>query len=161
MALIAPVLDNRTYEQLRDELVGRIPSVAPEWTDHNVSDPGIALLELFAHLGESLLFRFNQIPGATQLAFLRLLGVAPRSAQTASTLVQLTTERPDGVPVLPGTEARAGAVSFETDGEVVAWPLSAYAVGKVPAPEVEGDDAAARRERSRRGDALARLQAVT
>jgi predicted phage baseplate assembly protein len=161
MPLQGPILDNRSFEQLRDELVRRIPVFAPEWTDHNVSDPGIALLELFAYLGESLLFRFNQIPGATQLAFLRLLGVAPRSAQTASTLVQLTTERPDGVPVLPGTEARAGAVSFETDGEVVAWPLSAYAVGKVPAPEVEGDDPAARRERSRRGDALARLQAVT
>ncbi|HWC41348.1 MAG TPA: putative baseplate assembly protein [Actinomycetota bacterium] len=160
MALQGPILDNRSFEQLRDELVRRIPVFAPEWTDYNTSDPGIALLELFAYLGESLLFRFNQIPGATQLAFLRLLGVAPRSAQTASTLVQLTTERPDGVQVLPGTEARAGAVSFETDGEVVAWPLSAYAVGKVPAPEVEGNDAAARRERARRGDALARLQAV-
>ena len=46
MALIAPVLDNRTYEQLRDELVGRIPSVTPEWTNHNESDPGMALLAL-------------------------------------------------------------------------------------------------------------------
>src|SRR5512140_3006929 len=98
MPLPLPILDNRSFEQLRDELVRRIPVYAPEWTDHNTSDPGIALLELFAYLAESLLFRFNQIPESTQLAFLRLLGVAPRPAQVARTVLQLTTERPDGVP---------------------------------------------------------------
>jgi predicted phage baseplate assembly protein len=159
MALQGPVLDNRSFEQLRDELVRRIPVFAPEWTDHNTSDPGIALLELFAYLGESLLFRFNQIPEATQLAFLRLLGVAPRSARSARTLIQLTSDRPDGVPVSPGTEAKAGSVPFETETEVVAWPLTAYAVGKIPVADVVGDDAAARRENARRQDALARFQA--
>ena len=59
MALISPILDNRTFEQLRDELVNRIPVYTPEWTDFNESEPGIALLELFAYLGEALLFRFN------------------------------------------------------------------------------------------------------
>ena len=96
MTLIGPILDDRTYAQLSDELVKRIPVYAPEWTDHNESDPGIALLELFAHLGESLLFRFNQIPDATKVAFLRLLGVQPRPAQRARTLLALSTERPGG-----------------------------------------------------------------
>ena len=50
---------------LRDELVRRIPVYTPEWTDHNASDPGITLIELFSFLGENLLFRFNQIPEAT------------------------------------------------------------------------------------------------
>src|SRR5262245_27081775 len=106
MPLIGPVLDDRTYEQLKDELVKRIPVYAPEWTDHNESDPGIALLELFAYLGESLLFRFNQIPDATKIAYLRLLGLAPRSAQSARSLLALQTERPAGAQVLAGTEAR-------------------------------------------------------
>lgn len=65
MALISPILDDRTYEQLRQELVERIPAYAPEWTNHNESDPGIALLELFAYLGEAVLYQFNQIPDAT------------------------------------------------------------------------------------------------
>jgi hypothetical protein len=30
---------------------------APDWTDHDVSDPGITLLELFPFLGEQLDFR--------------------------------------------------------------------------------------------------------
>ena len=71
MALISPTLDNRSYEQLRDELIKRIPVYAPQWTNHNESDPGIALVELFAYLGESLLYRFNQIPDATKIEFLR------------------------------------------------------------------------------------------
>ena len=81
MALISPILDNRSYEQLREELLRRIPVYTPEWTDHNETDPGIALLELFAYLGESLLYRFNQIPDTTKIEFLRLLGVRPRPAR--------------------------------------------------------------------------------
>lgn len=146
MPLIGPILDDRTFEQLRDELVKRIPVYAPEWTDHNAGDPGIALLELFAHLGESLLFRFNQIPDATKVAFLRLLGVRPRPALTARTLLVLETERPEGVQVLRGAEARAGAVAFETDNEVVAWPLETLAVGKTPAPEAPGSAESRRRQ---------------
>ncbi|MFK0044416.1 putative baseplate assembly protein [Streptomyces sp. NPDC090741] len=146
MPLIGPILDDRTFEQLRDELVKRIPVYAPEWTDHNAADPGIALLELFAHLGESLLFRFNQIPDATKVAFLRLLGVRPRPALTARALLVLQTERPEGVQVLRGAEARAGAVSFETDNEVVAWPLETLAVGKTPAPEAPGPAESRRRQ---------------
>ncbi|MFJ9643402.1 putative baseplate assembly protein [Streptomyces sp. NPDC004244] len=147
MPLIGPILDDRTFEQLRDELVKRIPVYAPEWTDHNAGDPGIALLELFAHLGESLLFRFNQIPDATKVAFLRLLGVRPRPALTARTLLTLRTERPEGVQVLRGTEARAGAVPFETDDETVAWPLDTLAAGKTPvAPAPPGSGEGRRRD---------------
>jgi predicted phage baseplate assembly protein len=156
MALTRPILDDRSYEQLRDELVKRIPVFTPEWTDHNESDPGIALLELFAYLGESLLYRFNQIPDATKIAFLRLLGVQPRPAQVACTLLVLQTERPEGVQALRGREARAGALLFETDDEVYAWPLDAHAVGKVKAT-LPDDKALRAAEQRRWDDAVARL----
>ena len=42
-----PKLDVRSFEQLRDALLAEIPVHAPEWTDHDVSDPGVTLLELF------------------------------------------------------------------------------------------------------------------
>ena len=53
----APQLDTRTYDQLRRMLLERIPRYLPEWTDYNESDPGVTLLELFAFLTESLLYR--------------------------------------------------------------------------------------------------------
>jgi hypothetical protein len=35
----------------------RIPAHTPEWTDHNGSDPGVTLVQLFGWLSESDLFR--------------------------------------------------------------------------------------------------------
>ena len=88
MPLPTPILDDRSYQQLRDELVRRIPVYAPEWTDYNASDPGVTLIELFAFLGENLLYRFNQVPEATRLAFLRLLQIPLRPAVPVRRSVQ-------------------------------------------------------------------------
>ena len=47
-------VDVRSFDQLRDALLARVPVHAPEWADHDVSDPGITLLELFVSLAEAL-----------------------------------------------------------------------------------------------------------
>jgi hypothetical protein len=73
MPVPLPNLDDRSYEQLRSEALALLPSLQPEWTNHNPSDPGITLIELFAWLTEMLLFRVNQIPSANVERFLRLL----------------------------------------------------------------------------------------
>src|SRR5688500_19635500 len=90
MPIRNPILDDRSYQQLRDELIRRIPVYAPEWTDHNASDPGIALIELFAFLGENLLYRFNQIPEATYLRYLKLLHLPLRPATPARALLVMS-----------------------------------------------------------------------
>jgi hypothetical protein len=146
MPLNRPILDDRSYEQLRNELIRRIPVYAPEWTDHNASDPGITLIELFSFLGENLLYRFNQIPDATYLEFLRLLQIPVRPAQPASALLTMTTELAEGVRVALGTEAKAGGgIAFETLNEVRVLPLSCLAVAKTaqeaPDPETEQEEA--------------------
>src|SRR4249920_244656 len=137
MPLPSPILDDRSYQQLRDEMVRRIPVYAPEWTDHNASDPGVTLIELFAFLGENLLFRFNQIPESTKLQFLRLLDVPLQPASPADGFVAFTTELTAGVLVEQRTVVRAGSVPFETKDEVHAWPLETRAVGRLSrgAPE--------------------------
>ncbi|HKP75259.1 MAG TPA: putative baseplate assembly protein, partial [Longimicrobiaceae bacterium] len=141
MPLPTPILDDRSWQQLRDELVRRIPVYNPEWTDHNASDPGITLLELFAYLGETLLFRFNQIPEATRLEFLRLLRVPMRPAVPARAMVALSIAQPHEVLVPIGTETKAGNVSFETGDEVNVFPLLARAVRKETAPAPTGEEA--------------------
>lgn len=141
MNLPTPILDDRTFEELFGELRGRIPAYAPDWTDHNESDPGIVLLQLFAVLGESLLFRFNQIPDATKLAFLNLLGIRREPARAARALVTYTTTLLDGVAVDAGTELRAAGEVFEADGVVRAWPLEVLAAAKVATAAPEGSEA--------------------
>lgn len=154
MGLVSPILDDRTYQELRDELVARIPVHTPEWTDHNESDPGIALLELFAHLGESVLYRLNQLPETVRIEFLRLLGVRRRPAVPAKVLLAAATDVPRGVAVPRAAEASAGSLVFETTGATQVWPLTCLAVGKTKAPEPVGGD---RAEIDRRNDARARV----
>jgi len=136
MPLRTPVLDNRSYAQLRDELVARIPVYTPEWTDHNPSDPGITLLELFAFLGENLLYRFNQIPDATKVAFLDLLGIPMLAATPSAGLVRFETKEPAGVLVEQSARLLAGDVPFQTLREVSVWPIGARAAIRLP---VEGE----------------------
>ncbi|WP_148716392.1 putative baseplate assembly protein [Chitinolyticbacter meiyuanensis] len=141
MPLPSPILDDRNYAQLASELKARIPVYNPAWTDHNESDPGITLLELFAFQAESLLYRFNQIPEATYLEFLRLLQIPLRPAQAARALLALTTDKPAGVPVPQKTLARAGKLEFQTLTELTAWPLSVQAVARIAtsAPDPAAD----------------------
>jgi len=127
MPLPSPILDDRSYEQLAAELKARIPVYNPEWTDHNESDPGITLLELFAFQAENLLYRFNQIPEASYLEFLRLLQMPLRPAQAAQALLAFSTEVTAGVAVPQRILASAGKLDFSTLSELRAWPLSCVA----------------------------------
>ena len=47
MTLPVPNLDDRSWKQIVDEAVRLIPRYCPEWTNHNASDPGITLIELY------------------------------------------------------------------------------------------------------------------
>jgi len=88
MPIPAPHIDNRRFQDIVDEAKRLIPQYCPEWTDHNVSDPGIALVELFAWMTESLLYRANQVPEKCYIRFLELLGTRldpPRAAHAPLT----------------------------------------------------------------------------
>lgn len=73
MPIPLPNLDDRTFADLVEEARTMIPGLAPGWTDHNPSDPGITLVELFAHLAEMMVYRTNQVPDANLRVFLKLL----------------------------------------------------------------------------------------
>jgi hypothetical protein len=73
MAIELPVLDDKTYAELLEEARASLPAIYPGWTDHNPSDPGIALIELFAWLTEMLVYRTGRIPEQSERMFLRLL----------------------------------------------------------------------------------------
>ena len=62
MSLPSPNLDNRTFQEIVDDAKRQIGRRCPEWTDHNVSDPGVTLIELFAWMTEMMLFQLNQVP---------------------------------------------------------------------------------------------------
>ena len=87
MPLPLPNLDDRRWVDLVQEGQSLIPFYAPEWTDYNVSDPGITLAELFAWLAEMDIYQLNRIPERHRLKFLALVGLRPLPPQAARSVL--------------------------------------------------------------------------
>ncbi|KAB1932281.1 putative baseplate assembly protein [Micromonospora sp. ALFpr18c] len=83
MTLPVPHLDDRGFLDLVTEARERIRQSCPAWTDLSAHDPGMALVEAFAHLTEVMIYRLNQLPDKAYVSFLNLLGVT-RHAPTAA-----------------------------------------------------------------------------
>ncbi|MBP0018059.1 MAG: putative baseplate assembly protein [Cyanobacteria bacterium SBLK] len=99
-------LDDRTYDDLIQECLLRIPRYCPEWTNFNPSDPGMTLVELFAWLTDQMLYRFNQVPRRNYITFLELLGVRlnpPKPAQVDVTMY-LSASLPEPYTIAAGVE---------------------------------------------------------
>lgn len=128
MTFPVPNLDDRTFQQIVDETKRRIPVHTPEWTDHNVSEPGVALIELFAWMTESIIYRLNQVPDLMYRKFLELVGITPFPAEPATVDVTFwlsTTEAPEttipaGIEVATLQTEERDAVLFRTGRDAVA-----------------------------------------
>ncbi|TFH38750.1 MAG: hypothetical protein E4G94_11890, partial [ANME-2 cluster archaeon] len=86
MTLPKENLDTRTYEDLVKEAVSRIPVYAPEWTDHNVYDPGRTFIELFVWLAEMQIYSLNRITDRSRRKFLKLIGIPELRPAKAATV---------------------------------------------------------------------------
>ena len=84
MPIPLPNLDDRRFNDLVKEVRTLIPQYAPAWTDHNASDPGITLIELFAWVTESLFYRANLAHITSEARLLELLGAEFNSAKPAN-----------------------------------------------------------------------------
>ncbi|MFD7660743.1 putative baseplate assembly protein, partial [Actinosynnema sp. NPDC059797] len=106
MAIPAPNLDDRRFQQFVDEAKRYVQQSCPEWTDHNVSDPGVTLIETFAHMVDQLVYRLNRVPEKNYLAFLDLLGVRlfPPTAARARVTFWLSAPQAETVTLPVGTE---------------------------------------------------------
>ncbi|MEB2364056.1 MAG: baseplate J/gp47 family protein [Bryobacteraceae bacterium] len=105
MPLPLPNLDDRRWAGLVEEGRGLIPRHAPAWTDHNLHDPGITLIDLFAWLAEMACYRLNRVPERHRRKFLALIGFTPRDPVPSYGMLQFTPASGSAGFVLPaGTE---------------------------------------------------------
>jgi len=125
MPLPLPNLDDRRWADLVDEGRALIPHYAPKWTDHNIHDPGITLMELFAWLTEMTVYRLNRIPERHLRKFLSLIGFNPISPRSAQTILTFTPdagtapfELPKGV-AYEATDADGQIIRFRTLRDVI------------------------------------------
>jgi len=125
MPITPPRLDDRRYDDLVEELLARVPAHTPEWTPQQTGDPGRTLIELFAWLADTVLYRANLIPERQRLAFLQLLGMPLNPARAARGLVSLALDEKNPVTsvTLAASAHLAGPVPFETLSEVTVLPV--------------------------------------
>lgn len=122
MTLPAPNLDDRGFQDLVDEAKRLVQLRNPNWTDHNVSDPGVTLIETFAYMADQLIYRLNRVPERHYIKFLELLGerlIAPGAATTdiefrLSVAQDLDVVIPEGTLVSTPRTTPAPPVTFST-----------------------------------------------
>ena len=111
MSLPQLELDDRRFQDLVNEARTRVARACPEWTEHNVSDPGITLIELFAWMTDMLVYRMNRIPDKLHVALLELLGVRLRPPVPAATDLRLRLAAAAAEPLpIPAWDTEAGTL---------------------------------------------------
>lgn len=119
MTVPIPNLDDRTFQDLVDEAKRLIPKHCPDWTNHNLSDPGIALIELFARMTELTLYRINQLPDRLYRTFLDLVGIDLHPSHAARTeLTFWLSAAMDETVTVPAATQAATAQAGNDEGPV-------------------------------------------
>lgn len=144
MSLPAPNLDDLRFQKdLVDEARKRIIHYCPEWTDYNLSDPGITLIELFAWMTELMVYRLNRVPDKNYIKFLELLGLQRKPASSAradltfwlSVSLPISAENQQSVIIPRGFQVRSDSstdeeIIFSTDRELEIVPPKLYQLRK-------------------------------
>ena len=125
MGLPVPELDDRTFDDLVKEARSLISRYAPEWTDHNVHDPGMTFIELFAWLAEMQIYQLNRVTDANYRKFLKLVDSYPFDVRPAR--VDITFENVTEVKIIEAgtqfiTDVDAEKIIFETEEDFILIP---------------------------------------
>ncbi|HUQ57194.1 putative baseplate assembly protein [Lentzea sp.] len=139
MVLPAPTLDDRRFQDFVDDAKRFVMRRCPEWTDHNVSDPGVTLIEVFAFMTEQLCYRLNRVPDRLYVKFLELLGLRmfpPTPAEVPITFWLSTPARSPlvirrGTTVSTTRTESEAAIVFSTADDLAVSPTSISAVRRV------------------------------
>lgn len=128
-----PNLDDREWQAIKDSMIKEIPKRCPEWTDWNISDPGITLIELFAVGMEELNYRLNQVLPKHMREYLNMISVTltPPSVAKAMEFFKLSAPQTFDIFIRKGFEiATAGVgeeqVVFTTDKDLTIHAAKIY-----------------------------------
>lgn len=134
MVFSVPAIDytTRDFESTRDDLIRLIPFFTPEWTNHNETDFGIVLVELFSYISDIMHFYIDQraaegflttaVTRPSVINLLKLIDFDIPGANAATVDLEFTLESiltgdlviPQGTQVQSAASEISDAVLFET-----------------------------------------------
>lgn len=117
--LPAPNLDDRHFQDLVDDAKRLVQERCPAWTDHNVSDPGVTLIEAFAQMVDQLIYRLNRVPDLNYIKFLELIGVELRPPAAARGTITFWLAAPQPQSVLVRAETQVATARTDVHEPVV------------------------------------------
>jgi predicted phage baseplate assembly protein len=118
MPLPVPNLDDRRFQDLVDDAKRLVQRRCPEWTDHNVSDPGVTLIETFAYMTDQLLYRLNRVPDRMYVKFLELIGLRLLPPTPGIAPVTFWLSAPATTTLTVAAATRVGTLRTETQESV-------------------------------------------
>jgi hypothetical protein len=80
-------LDDTNFEHLVELARSMLPEYAPRWTDHNVHDPGIMLIELLAWVADQQIYALGRDRRDERYGYAALLGLRPHGPHQARGLL--------------------------------------------------------------------------
>jgi hypothetical protein len=118
-------LYDKTYEEMMSEVLSRIPMYTSEWTNFNISDPGITILQNLTAFNNLQQNYINQVTDSIRRKLLKLLHFEPLPNRAARVLLEARTEMP--LRLRPHMKFMAGDLEFETGEEIELdpWTISA------------------------------------
>ncbi|MBQ7955253.1 MAG: baseplate J/gp47 family protein [Lachnospiraceae bacterium] len=107
------MIPGKTYEQLMEENLGKIPIYSDEWTNYNPADPGITILENLSAFQILQQEQMDRVPMEVRAKLLQILGYKPQKGSGAKVYLE-----PRGVRenfLIPADQRfMVGDISFET-----------------------------------------------
>jgi predicted phage baseplate assembly protein len=128
VTIVAPNLDDRRFQDLVDDAKRLIQQRCPDWTDHNVSDPGVTLIEAVAGMVDQLLYRLNRVPERHYVRMLELIGLRPFPAAAAKAAVTFWLSAPQQETVVVPAGTEVGTVRTEVEEAVVFTTVAPLAI---------------------------------
>lgn len=107
------ILPQKTYSELMDENLSKIPIYTHEWTNYNPSDPGITILENLAGAQIIQQNRMDEVTDDVRAKLLKLLGYTPRKGQGARVYVE-PSDRKERLHIFADQRFMVGDMCFET-----------------------------------------------
>lgn len=140
MPLFPPSLDTRRWPDLVAEARALLPLESPQWTDHNHSDPGIAVIEMLAWLVDTDVYRASRVTDRHRRKLLALLGLRPAAPSPARVVLAIRSG-PGAPPELP---ARLGFLAHGADAAIGLETVEALPLTGASVVAAATDDGTAR-----------------